>query len=254
MKITKKLLAAAIAAGVCMPVVADDHEEKEDYMLSIMELSIKHGHGMKFREAMTAYMECYVENEGINEWTVWGAVDGEPNAMTIVSRVDMWAEFDADDPGDEACWPEHGAELTSHLADAERRMWRRMPDWSGEAGDFSVVRLHNFRVDDGEEFREVVGEIVGMMKDAEYEHMGTWYNAVGTKRWGADYFVVDHFENFAALDEDRQGANGIMVDALGEDGAEEMWERFGDTLSDMEPYWTVTLSRIDSLSHTSDED
>jgi hypothetical protein len=49
------------------------------------------------------------------------------------------------------------------------------------------------------------------------------------------------------------GAGNIGYRGTGA-GADEMWERFGDTLSDMEPYWTITLSRIDSLSHTSDED
>lgn len=117
-----------------------------------------------------------------------------------------------------------------------------------------MVRRHNFRVEDGDAFREVVGEIVGMMKAAGYAHMGTWYRAVGSQRWGADYFVVDHFDNFAALDEDRKGANGVLVDALGEEGAAEMWDRFGETLADMEPYWTITLRRIDSMSHLSNGD
>lgn len=253
MTIQKKLLAAAMAAALCMPAAADDHSESDDYMLSIMDLSIKHGHGMKFRQSMTDYMECYSENGGTGEWSVWGAVDGEPNRMMMVSRMDMWAEMDSDDPGDQACWPEHAEALTSHIADADRRMWRKMSDWSGDAEGYSVVRLHNFRVDDGSAFREMVGEMTDMMKEAEYEHMGTWYDAIGSKRWGADYFVVDHFENFAAMDEDRKGVDGIMTDALGAEGAAEMWERFGDTLADMEPYWTLTLSRIDSLSYSQDD-
>lgn len=254
MNIHKKLLTAALAAAFCLPAVADDHEEVDDYMLSIMDISTKHGHGMQFRKAMTAYMACYAENGGTNEWSAWGVVDGEPNRMMLVSRMDMWAAMDSDDPGDAACWPEHGDKMTSHVSDANRRLWRRMPDWSGDAEGYSVVRLHNFRVDDGDAFREIVGEIAGMMKEAEYEHMGIWYDAVGTQRWGADYFVVDHFENFAALDEDRKGANGIMIDALGEEAAADMWDRFGETLSDMEPYWTITLRHIEALSHSADDE
>ena len=253
MKITKHLIAASLAAALCMPVAADDHESGDDYMLSIMDISIQHGHGMKFREAMKAYTDCYAENDGNNEWSVWGAVDGKPNRMWIVSRMDMWSELDSDDPGDKACWPEHGAELTSHVSSAERRFWKKMPDWSGDAEGYTVVRLHNFRVEDGDAFREVVGEMVNLMKDAEYEHMGTWYDGVGNKRWAADYFVVEHFDNFAAMDEDRKGVNGVMVDALGEDGAEDMWERFGDTLAEMEPYWTLTLRRIDSLGYSKED-
>lgn len=253
MKMTNKLLAATLAAALCMPVAADDEETADDYMLSVMELEIKHGHGTQFREAMTAYMMCYAKNEGTNEWSTWGAVDGEPNRMSIVSRMDMWAEMDSEDPGYNVCWPEHGEDVTSHVSSAERRFWKNMPEWSGYAEDFTVVKVHNFRVEDGAAFRETVGDIVGLMKEAEYEHMGTWYAADGSKRGGADYFVVDYYENFAAMDEERSGANDIMVDALGEAGAREMWERFGDTLAETDPYWTVTLRRIDSLSHSSED-
>jgi hypothetical protein len=80
--------------------------------------------------------------------------------------------------------------------------------------------------------------------------MGTWYDMQGTQRWEADYFVVDHYGDFAAMDEERKGVNGVMVDALGEEGAEEMWERFGDALADMEPYWTRMLRRDDELSYS----
>ena len=250
----KTLMIAALAVAFSTTASADNHEEDgEDYMLNIMDLSIQHGHGMKFREAMKAYMECYEENGGTGSWSAWGYVDGAPNRMKIVSRMDMWSEMDSADPGDQACWPEHGEELTSHIASANRQIFRKRSAWSGDAEGYTVVRLHNFRVEDGEAFREIVGEITGMMKEADYEHMGTWYDAVGNQRWAADYFVVEHYADFAAMDEDRKGVNGVMVDALGEEGAEDLWDRFDETLADMEPYWTETLRRNDSLSYSQDD-
>jgi hypothetical protein len=254
MKIKTMFLSAAVAAAVCLPAVADDHEGESDPMISIMEVTYKHGHGMKFRDAMMAYMECYAENGGEEAWSAWAPVDGAPNEMWFVSSMTMWAELDADDPGDEACWSEHGTELTSHVSDVNRRMYKRMGDWSGDAGEYSVVKLHNFRVDDGEAFRGVVGEITDMMKDADYEHMGTWYGAVSQQRWAADYFVVEHFENFAAMDEDRPGPDGIMKDAIGEEATSEMWDRMDGALADMEPYWNNILRRVESLSHSPGED
>jgi len=93
-----------------------------------------------------------------------------------------------------------------------------------------------------------------MMKDADYEHMGTWYGSVSQQRWAADYFVVEHFENFAAMDEDRPGPDGIMKDAIGEEGTVEMWDRMDESLADMEPYWNNILRRVDSLSYSPGED
>ncbi|MDX1626868.1 MAG: hypothetical protein R3323_10165 [Wenzhouxiangellaceae bacterium] len=247
---TKKILAAAIAMAVTLPAVADNHEDDEGYMLSIMDLTYQHGHGMKFRDALRAYKDCYAENDGENGWSAWSAVDGEPNRMYIVGRIDMWADLGEDDPARQACWPEHGQEITSHISSANRRMWRFMPDWSGDNSGYNVVRVHNFRVGDGEAFREVVGEIAGHMKAADAEHMGNWFQAVGQQRWGADYMVVAHYEDFAAMDEDRKGANDYLVDAVGEEAAEATWEKFRESMAEMEPYWTQTLARSESLGYS----
>ncbi len=253
MNLTRKMFLVAAVAAFSMPVVADNHEEDGDYMLNIMKLEIKHGHGMKFRQAMKEYMECYEENDGEGSWTTWANVDGAPNEMHIVSRMDMWAEMDDEDPARAECWPKHFEALTSNVASANGRYWRRMPDWSGDAENFSVVTLHNFRVEDGDAFREVVTEVTGHMKAAEAEHMGTWYRSIGSQRWGADYFVVSHYENFAARDADRQGANDYLVAAVGEEAAEAIWDKFQESMAEMEPYWTQTLTRVDSMSYSAED-
>lgn len=254
MKIGTKIFAAALVAAFCLPVAADDHEAKSDPLLFIMELGIQHGHGMAFREAMTDYMNCYKENGGENGWSTWAPVDGAPNAMWIVSSMDMWAEMDSQDPGEEACWSDHAKELTSHVANANRRIYRKVGDWSGDAEGYTVVKLHNFRVEDGAEFRKIQNEMTGILKEAEYEHMGTWYRSASQQRWAADYFVVEHFDNFAAMDEDRKGPYRVMVDSIGEEGAAEMWGRLRDTLADMEPYWNNILRRVDAMSYLPDSD
>ncbi|NKI36042.1 hypothetical protein HFP89_12800 [Wenzhouxiangella sp. XN79A] len=248
---TTKLLAAVVTAACSMPAIADDHD---DYMISMTEIGVTMGHGMEFRNGMKAYIECYEEEGGENAWSVWWPVGGKLNTMLMVSRMDMWAEMDEEDPASEACWSVVREQIWPHMDTVERSFAKRMPDWSGDADDYSVVTLHNFRVEDGEAFREVVGEITGYMKEAEYEHMGTWYDVQGSTRWAADYFVVDHYGNFSAMDEDRDGANGVMVAAIGEEAAAETWDRFGDSLAEMEPYWTRTLRRDDEVSYSPGDD
>lgn len=244
---SRKLLVAAVAVACSVTAVADDHD---DYMISMTEIDVTMGHGMEFRDGMKAYNECYENEGGENSWSVWWPVSGRLNSMLMVSRMDMWAEMDEEDPASEACWSIVREQIWPHMDSVERSFAKKMPDWSGDAEDYSVVRLHNFRVDDGAAFSEVVGEIVGYMKDAEYEHMGTWYDMQDSTRWEADYFVVDHFGSFAGMDEDRDGANGVMVEAIGADAAAETWDRFNATLADMEPYWTRTLRRDDEVSYS----
>ena len=129
-----------------------------------------------------------------------------------------------------------------------------MPDWSGEAEGFDVVKLHNFRVKDGEAFRSMVGEVTGYMKEAEYEHQGTWYDVLTSKYWIADYFVVEHFKNFAAMDEERKGASGVLRDAVGEEKAAQFWKDFGEALADEKGYWSNILVRRDSMGFSPDDD
>ncbi|MBY6205385.1 hypothetical protein [Halomonas denitrificans] len=258
MNIQKNVLAAAISATVaatwCLPVAADNHESGDDYMIAMTEIGVTMGHGMEFRDGMKAYMECYEEKGGDNAWSAWWPIDGKLNTVTIVSRMDMWSEMGEQDAASEECWSVVREQVWPHMDSVERRFARKMSDWSGDAEGYTVVKLHQFRVGDGAAFREVVGEVVGHMKDADYEHMGTWYDMDGNHRWEADYFVVEHFDDFAAMDEDRKGANGILVDAVGEEEAAATWDRFDESLADMEPYWTTTLRRDDELSFSPSDD
>jgi hypothetical protein len=92
------------------------------------------------------------------------------------------------------------------------------------------------------------------MKAAKYEHMGTWYDVQPGGYGQPDYFVVDHFTNFAAMGEDRKGANGVLEDAIGEEKTAEFWDDVMDTLPDDKGYWAATLTRQASQGYLPDDD
>ncbi len=256
MKTTTKLLTAAIVLAWALPGAADNHEDGGSLKLAIHHVHVKMGHGAKFRAGMEAYSACLAEGGYEDAYSVWQAFDGDRTAFHIVSSFEKWAEFDKDDPISDACWEKDEIRngIFDHMASWETSYAERMADWSGEAEGYDVVRLHNFRVDDGSEFRALVGEITGYMKEAKYEHMGTWYDVRSGGYWNADYFVVEHFANWAAMDEERKGANGVLKDAVGEEKAEEFWDKFGDTLEDNKGYWSNTLVRRDSMGYSPDDD
>ena len=256
MKNTTKLLVAAIAMTWTLQGVADHHEKAETQKLAIHHVHVKMGHGAAFRTGMEAYSACLAENGYEDSYSVWQAVDGDRTGYHIVSSFDMWAEFDEDDPISDACWEKEGirAGVFDHMASWETNYAERKPEWSGNAEGYTVVKLHNFRVDDGSDFRSLVEEMTGYMKKAEYEHMGTWYDMIGSGHGNADYFVVEHFENYAAMDEKRKGANGVLTDAVGEEKAEEFWDKFGEALIDNKGYWSNILTRRDSMGYSPKED
>ena len=256
MKKTTLILAAAIAMTWTMQGVADHHEKGENQKLAIHHIHVKMGHGMQFKAGMEAYSACLAENGYEDSYSVWQAVDGDRTGYHIVSSFDMWAEFDEDDEASSACWKKEGMRegIFDHMASWKTSYAKRMADWSGSADGYSIVKLHNFSVEDGSEFRSLVGEMTGHLKKAKYEHMGTWYDVLGSEHNGADYFVVEHFENYAAMDEERKGVSGVLKDAVGEEKAEQFWEKFGETLADENGYWSNLLQRQDSMGYSPDED
>ena len=239
-----------------LPVAADPHQTNANQKLAIHHIHVKMGHGAQFGAGMEAYSACLAEAGYEDSYSVWHAVDGDRTGYHIVSSFDMWAEFDEESEISDACWAKDEIRdgVFNHMASWETQYAQRMADWSGEADGYTVVKLHNFRVEDGSAFRKMVGEMAGYMKEAEYEHMGTWYDMMGGGYWDADYFVVEHFENFAAMDEKRKGANGVLQDAIGKEKAEDFWENFGESLEDENGYWTNTLVRRVSMGYSPAED
>ena len=256
MKTTTKLLAAAAAMACAMPAMADNHSSGDDYRLAIHHVHVKMGHGPDFRAGMEAYAKCLGENDYDGSYSVWQAVDGDRTGYHIVARFDMWAEMDESDPASDACWGDDDIRngVFSNMASWETHYAKRMPEWSGNAEDYTVVKLHNFRVEDDDKFRALVGQLSGYMIEGKSEHVGSWYNVDTAGYWQADYFVVDHFDNFAAMDAKRKGVNDFLREAIGEEKADELWDDFGDALADEKGYWVNTLQLQDSLGYSSDED
>lgn len=256
MKKCSILLASAVALAWTLPVAADNHEKDVTQKLAIHHVHVKMGHGPQFRAGMEAYSACLAENDYDESYSVWHAFDGDRTSYHVVSSFELWGEFDEDDDASDKCWAKEGIRsgVFDHMASWKTHYAERMPDWSGNAEGYTVVKLHNFRVDDGDEFRAMVGEVTGYMKEANYEHLGTWYDVMGGGYWDADYFVVEHFENFADMDKKRKGAGGVLRDAIGEEKAEAFWDKFGEALEDEKGYWSNTLVRRASMGYSPEDD
>lgn len=253
MKITKTILALGASALLASSINAIAQDEDESYILEMTEVGIKLGHTAKFREAVKPYNACIAENDSEAEWSAWRNVGGDGTTYHFVSTMANWAEMDEPNQAGETCWPQHMENIMAHVDSISTSFARPMAAWSGGADDSDVVRLHQFRVDDGSAFREAVGAITSIMKEAEHEHMGIWYDMIGNSSNEPDYFVVSQFDNFAAMDEDRAGPYNVVKEHAGEERADELWGQFDDALRDDWEYFTMLLRRDAELSHSSDD-
>lgn len=240
---TSHLSMAAIALACALPVAATAQDDSDGYMLTMHAVNAKIGHIPEFIAGMEAYSDCLEENEAEGGYSVWRSFDGDRTRFEIVSRFDTWGEFDEDDEAGDACWgnEEIRAGVFDHMSSWKTRYARKMVDWSGDSENYTVVHLHNFRVSDGSDFRALVGEMMGYMAEAEYPYQPDWFNVMATGYGAPDFFAVSHFEDFAAMDEERAGLMGVLRDAVGEERAEQMWEDWGDTMADEKGYWRETL-------------
>lgn len=250
---TNKLLLALSATAMLGAGAVTAQEEDESYILEMTEVGIKLGHASKFREAVKPYNACIAENDDDADWSAWRNVGGDGTTYHFVSSMANWAEMDEPNPAGEACWSQHVDSIMAHVDSVSTSFARPMAAWSGDAEGYDMVRLHQFRVDDGEAFGEAVGAITSIMKEAEYEHVGSWYDMIGNSSNEPDYFVVSHYENFAAMDEDRTGPYNVVSEHAGEERAEALWDQFGDALKDDWEYFHAMLRRDSELSHSSDQ-
>jgi len=252
-----KPMKLALALGTCALIASTTatlaQEQQDSHMLEITTVGVKIGHDMAFRESVKAYHECLVEHEYEGSWSAWRNIGGDGREYHFVSTMENWAEMDSVDEAGKTCWSEHYEGITSHVSSVSTRFARHMPGWSGNAEGYDIVRLHHFRVEDNRNFRETVETITGILKEADYEHLGTWYRNIGNDSNEPDYFVVAHYDDFAAMDADRTSPYDAVVAAAGQDRADELWKQFGDALRDDWDYFTDILHRDEELSHSGEE-
>jgi hypothetical protein len=141
-KITKTILALGASALLASSISAIAQDEDESYILEITEVGIKLGHTMAFREAVKPYNACIAENDSDADWSAWRNVGGDGTTYRFVSTMANWAEMDSPDEAGETCWPEHMDSIMAHVDSISTSFARPMPDWSGDAEDYTVVRLH----------------------------------------------------------------------------------------------------------------
>jgi len=250
MKTLNKAIAIAVLGTIGAPALAQDNATP---ILEVTTLEVKLGHDSEFRAGIQAYRNCYAENDGAGDWSMWQAVEGKAGVYHVVSEMDGWVEMDTPDPAGQKCWGTVEDQISPHLTSVSTQFARRMPEWSGAPGEFSVVRLHQFRVDDEDAFESAVSAITSVMKEAEYEHMGTWYDVINPDSNEPGYFVVAHYKNFAAMDAERASPYQTVRDQAGQARADELWSQFGDALTDDWEYSSELLRRVDDLSYSAGE-
>lgn len=234
----------ALALALIAPfALAQDDEQ--GYLLGLSEYTAKTGHYREFQDGIEAWIDCYKENGGTNQWSTWYRMQGDGTVYTVASTSEGWADMSSDDEAAQACHGVVADQIRPHLKSTSRMVAHSIPELSKPAEDYSVVEVHNFQVKDAFAFRSTVSEISSIVRADEDLAPGVWYDVRGG-RDSADFFLVTQFADMSDFDQDRPGVWALLEKHSGKEKAERLREQLMDATDE---YWSYVYSRVDELSH-----
>jgi len=249
MNYRKRLALIAIGAAVlATPLTATAQEEPAGHMLSLFEFHVKGGHDSEFREGVAAWKKCYLEQKGDRSWNTWQQQQGRGNVYVAAFRMKNWGVLDTPHEAAQKCRKVTEEKILPHVhADAGSNSYARLlPDISRSSPVGNVVWVSNFRAKDSRLMMEVIKKVSAAMTEVEGDSRGYWYSVMGGHEKAADYFVVTSFENFAAMDEERDGVWEIVTKVHGEAEAERLR---ADFMKSLDGAWSYIYRRVPELSH-----
>jgi hypothetical protein len=241
-------LVAISAVALAVPFTAAAQEEAANQMLSLLELQVKAGHDSDLRAGIAAWKECYVENEGDGSWNLWRRQQGQGTVYVAAFTMKNWGDLDTPDEAARNCQDVAREKITpyTHAEGTTSSYVRLMPDISRSAPVGDVIWVSNFRAEDSRLMMEVARKVVAAIKEVEGDSRGYWYSVMGGDENAADYFVVTPFENFAALEQERDEVWEVVTKVRGEEESERLRNGFMESLDNS---WAYLFRRDSELSH-----
>ena len=217
-----------------LPVIALS-QTNESTLLNMTEITVKQGHNEEFLQGMRAYRKCYNENGGTNPSNLWRRIQGEGSVYVLTSTMANWAEMDGGgDAAGDKCWNNVLNYVRPHVQKVGRNIASTMPNFSRKSAmpeTTTVAWTWNVKTNNDATLREALTELHSAVRKAEGDVRGTWYSVQGGAPDVADYFVAIPYDNFAALDADRDGVWAIYEKANGKAKTDALRAKFSDAVS-----------------------
>jgi len=246
------VLIAGILTGLFTAPAAQAQDEERSIILSATEFTIKPGHNTQFMEGVKTWKACYLEHDGEWTWNTWSRVQGEGNVYILSSFMENWAEMDDDsDEAGQACQNLAVNLINPNIEKSTRNLFRTIPSMSRAPGIAQdILDVTYWRVKNVTLFRETVTEVISAIRSAEGEPRGWWYSGIGGDLNAPHFFVVTSFENFAAMDNERDGVWTIVENQHGAEKRAELQHNYRESV---DQNWSYMFRRVADLSHAGTE-
>ena len=228
------LLAAALAAATAiLAVPASDASAQE--LARIYHFTPTDGG--PFQAALEKHVKDRIEHEDPWSWGIYQVVSGEDYGdFYIRSGGHDWADFDAYDQG-------FGSEAGLHFQVAVGPLVKDVEQWitqedtahsrlpaETEWPDINLISVTTYHLQPGmeREFNDLIGTIHGAIEGADWPVRYAWADMVAGTGGPQKVLAIFH-ENWADFEEPETPFYQMLQDELGEDEAQDVMERFGDT-------------------------
>jgi hypothetical protein len=244
MKTIKLIITTVIIAVFSVMLPAQNNDR---VIFTSTEITVKQGHHEQFIEGVKKWKECYLENKGERKWRMWRRVQGEGNVYVLTRTMANWAEMDKDDPEGKKCQATLLNYITPHVEKVNYSISQTMPELSRTwPEDAKHAWVTYYKVKNSFAFKEVITAVTGAIKDKEGSFRGIWREYKGGSTDAPDYMIATPYKKFADLDISRDQPAKIYTDAVGEEKASEMWDKWFDTVLDS---WSYIFTLNTELSN-----
>lgn len=234
-KLAATALAALLALSLAPPADAGAQELARLYRFTP-------ANGGAFQAALDKHARDRIEHDDPWGWMVMEVVAGEDLGDFIVrSGGHTWADFDAYDQG---FGPESGLhfevsvapvveDVTSWITEEDTANSRLPGD--AEWPDINLIQVITYHLRPGQQqaFNEAVATVHGAIEASDWPARYAWVDPVAGLH-GPQKVLAIFYENWADFEQPETPMYQMLQDELGEDEAQSVMERFGQTFRHVE--------------------
>ncbi len=244
------ILAAGGIALATSAVLADDHEEAEDWVQRIYTEHVKSDQHDAYKEVVAEWNDCIKEADDSAEWAVYKAETGDIDRYAFVLDRQRWAEFDEDTPELDACYEQFKERYHAAVEKAYATFDVYLGEHShhvDDDNDRKIAWVTAFELDDSRAFLENVKKYAEAAAEEDWHEPFYFYSSIGGEHLSGIY-VVSPAASFAEFDGDN-GFWTMLEEHFGEEEFAKMREIDREAITS---YYADIWVRDDDLSHMND--
>ena len=235
---TMKIFIAALGVAIFgTGVLSAQNGASVSKILTTTEITVKQGHDAQFIEGVKKWKECYLQNKGEDQWSMWSRQQGPGNVYIMAGTLTSWADMEKEDMVDKECYIMLLNHIMPHIEKVNSRVSRTIPEFSRTIPkDTKYIWVTYYNVSKEHTFREVIAEVTNAIKSKEGMPRGLWYNFELGAPDTPDFMVVEPYKEYANIDIKRDSPAKIYTDTVGEEKANALWDKWFDTLEETWAY------------------